>query len=62
MSYIERYPERADAARRNTPLGRLAEPEDVADVVAAMASDAFRFVTGQVITVDGGITAGSSWW
>lgn len=62
MSYIERYPERADAARRNTPLGRLAEPEDVAEVVAAMASDAFRFVTGQVITVDGGITAGSSWW
>ena len=61
-SYMERHPERADAARNNTPLGRLAEPADIADVVAAMASDAFRFVTGQLIAVDGGFSAGSAWW
>ena len=61
-SYIDRFPARAEATIRNTPLGRLAEPEDVADVIAAMASKAFRFVTGQLIVVDGGITAGSSWW
>lgn len=62
QGYVESHPDRAEAAVRNTPLGRLGEPDDVAEVVAAMASDAFRFVTGQVITVDGGVTAGSAWW
>ena len=37
-----------------TVLGRLAEPEDCAAVVAFLASDAARHVTGQVIAVDGG--------
>jgi 3-oxoacyl-[acyl-carrier protein] reductase len=34
----------------------------VADVVLFLASDAARFITGQTIYVDGGISAGSSWW
>jgi 3-oxoacyl-[acyl-carrier protein] reductase len=38
-----------------TPLGRLGEPEDVADVVAFLLGDQSRFVTGQVIAVDGGV-------
>lgn len=38
-----------------TPLGRLGEPPDIADVVAFLASDAARWVNGQVIQVNGGI-------
>jgi enoyl-[acyl-carrier protein] reductase III len=41
---------------RHTPLGRLATPEDVADVAVFLASDMARFITGQVIRVDGGLT------
>jgi NAD(P)-dependent dehydrogenase (short-subunit alcohol dehydrogenase family) len=37
-----------------TPLGRLEEPEDVADVVAFLCSDAARFVTGEALNVTGG--------
>lgn len=38
-----------------TALRRLGEPEDVADVIAFLLGDASRFVTGQVIEVDGGL-------
>lgn len=41
-----------------TPLGRLEEPEDVADAVVFLASDAARFMTGQAVLVDGGIYMG----
>ncbi|TDU05941.1 3-oxoacyl-[acyl-carrier protein] reductase [Streptomyces sp. 846.5] len=37
-----------------TPLGRVAEPEDVARVIAMLAGDEAGFVTGAVVTVDGG--------
>jgi NAD(P)-dependent dehydrogenase (short-subunit alcohol dehydrogenase family) len=37
-----------------TPLGRIEEPEDVADVVAFLASDEARFMTGQAVNVTGG--------
>ncbi|CAN5132544.1 glucose 1-dehydrogenase [soil metagenome] len=39
-----------------TALGRLGQPEDIADVVAFVASPDARWITGQVINVDGGIT------
>lgn len=41
---------------RRTPLGRLALPDDVADTALFLASDASRFITGQIIRVDGGLT------
>jgi NAD(P)-dependent dehydrogenase (short-subunit alcohol dehydrogenase family) len=38
-----------------TPLGRIAEPEDVAGLVAFLASDEARFITGQGYNVNGGL-------
>ena len=40
------------------PLGRIALPEEVADVVCFLASERATFLTGITITVDGGITRG----
>ncbi len=41
------------------PLGRVAEPEDVANAALFLASDEASFVTGEVMLVDGGLMAGS---
>jgi 2,3-dihydro-2,3-dihydroxybenzoate dehydrogenase len=41
-----------------TPMGRIAEPEEVADAVLFLASDGARFITGTSLMVDGGYTAG----
>jgi NAD(P)-dependent dehydrogenase (short-subunit alcohol dehydrogenase family) len=49
-----------DAVRKEyislTPLGRLEEPEDVADIVLFLASDLSRFLTGEAINASGGVT------
>jgi NAD(P)-dependent dehydrogenase (short-subunit alcohol dehydrogenase family) len=47
-------PEYVDAERNNIPLGRLAHPEDIAFVVAFLASDESAFVAGQTLAVNGG--------
>ena len=38
------------------PMGRFGEPKDVADVALFLASDLSRYITGQVVVVDGGLT------
>jgi NAD(P)-dependent dehydrogenase (short-subunit alcohol dehydrogenase family) len=43
-------------ATKNMPLGRMAEPEEIADIVAFAASERGRFLTGANITVDGAAT------
>lgn len=45
-----------EAIVENTPLHRIASPGEVSDAVQYLASDASAFVTGQIITVDGGRT------
>jgi NAD(P)-dependent dehydrogenase (short-subunit alcohol dehydrogenase family) len=55
------YRETADAAMeaffvQRTALGRIGKPDDVADVVAFLASSDARWITGQVIAVTGGFT------
>ena len=54
--WFEFMPDQVERFEKGTPVGRIGEPEDVADVVVFLCSDLARFVTGQNIVVDGGLT------
>lgn len=46
-----------DDAANQAPLRRVGGPEDLKGLVAVLASDAGRFITGQIVAIDGGVTA-----
>jgi 3-oxoacyl-[acyl-carrier protein] reductase len=50
-----RSPEETRRMAERVPLGRVAEPEEIADVVLFLASDAARYVTGATLDVNGGL-------
>jgi len=55
-----RFPQVFERLRKWYPLGRVAEPADIAKVVAFLASDAAAIVNGAVLLADGGLTAGNA--
>ena len=48
-------PDKKAALERQIPIGRIGEPEDVARLVAFLASDAASYVTGTTFFIDGGL-------
>jgi NAD(P)-dependent dehydrogenase (short-subunit alcohol dehydrogenase family) len=54
-------PAMRDWAVARTPAARIGEPRDVVGAALFLASPASDFITGQVLYVDGGFTAGSTW-
>ena len=55
LKAAEEHPERMEMIKKATPLQRNGQPEDIADVVYFLTSDAARFITGTDILVDGGV-------
>ena len=51
-------PDAAEKAGEFIPMGRIGEPEEIADVVLFLASNAARYMTGQTVVVDGGLLVG----
>jgi NAD(P)-dependent dehydrogenase (short-subunit alcohol dehydrogenase family) len=51
------WPEGVARYREAAPLGRIGQPEDVADACLFLASDAARWITGTTLVVDGGVLA-----
>ena len=54
---LEREPQRKARLHKLHPMGRVAEPQEVADAALWLCSDKSSFVTGHQLTIDGGLTA-----
>jgi len=55
------WPEGVASWTEHAPLGRLGTPEDVGDACVFLASDLSRWITGQNLTVDGGMSVRPAW-
>jgi NAD(P)-dependent dehydrogenase (short-subunit alcohol dehydrogenase family) len=55
MNDLDLDPERMAAFGAAIPLQRVGRPEEIGEVIAAMSSPVFRYMTGSTITVDGGL-------
>jgi NAD(P)-dependent dehydrogenase (short-subunit alcohol dehydrogenase family) len=55
--FLSRRPDIADRLAEAEPMGRLGQPEEVAEAVIWLCSDAASFVTGHPLTIDGGLFA-----
>lgn len=53
-------PSMEEVSAKATPMRRMAEPAEIAAVVAFLASDDASYVTGAILSVDGGVTAGAT--
>jgi NAD(P)-dependent dehydrogenase (short-subunit alcohol dehydrogenase family) len=54
-NYFKEHPEQMEKYVGNTPLGRVARPDDYAGAAVFLASEASSFVTGHILVVDGGM-------
>ena len=57
ITSIDAWPGVREAWNERVPMGRFAQPEEIASVVAFLASDDASYMTGAIIAVDGGLTA-----
>jgi 3-oxoacyl-[acyl-carrier protein] reductase len=57
---LQSMPEKVlDGMVKHTPVGRIGKPEDIANAYVWLASDASSFVSGTVLSVDGGLVIGT---
>ena len=47
--------QQVQALAQNIPLGRMGQPQDIAALVAFLCSEQANYITGQVLSVDGGL-------
>ena len=58
--YLEKMPDLAEKTRNAHAMGRLAEPEEIADAVVYLCSERASFITGHDLVVDGGVLVRSN--
>ncbi len=51
-------PERMQKVMSRTPMGKLGDPADIGDAALFLASDSAKYITGVILTVDGGNAIG----